>query len=496
MGCSAFGAFSENRDNIVPVVYWGTRAQNHRGQQSWGFATCVDSKFRTRKGLHLLPQWPYSRNNKKTWADKLESDRGLGSARYTTFGKTDPESLLKGAQPVVTDHFAEVFNGGIVETKELREKIETTYPRFGRPNCDLEYITRRQNASPNVKDIVETVRDVMKEVDGAYSVVAISKDGDFFTFRDPHGIRPLCFGYDENRGLHAVSSETVGLDINDIPYYLKDFEVRPGEIIFFRKEGMKREQLVMPQRRALCSFELAYFARPDSRLPESTDKCVYEIREEFGRNLVDENPEIFKDSDVILSIPETADDAAMGAYEASGLKWDRCTRRHRYVIERAFQLLKSERESTIGKKINIIPGKVKGKKVATIDDSIVRTDTARKYVEKLRKYGGVKKVYVLSTFPKIISPCLYGIDMATHKELIGADKNEEEIAKVIDADAVRYQSIDNFVKATGISKDRLCLGCITGKYPTPCAQRIMDKNKEAFESGIMPLVNLKDQNQG
>jgi len=495
MGCGLFGAYSVQGNDVVPIIYWGLRAQNHRGQQSHGFVTYADSNFKTRRGLGVVPQWPRSRNNKKTWADKLESNMGLGSVRYTTFGKIDPESLLNGAQPVVIDGFAEVFNGGIIETKDLRRKVRSKYPRFNAPNCDLEYIARRQNVDSNAS-VAETVRDVMKDVEGAYSVAAMSRDGDFFAFRDPHGIRPLCFGFDEKRGLYSVSSETVGLNINDVTYDPKNFEIKPGELVFFRKNGLEREQLVNPRGKAFCSFEFAYFARPDSRLLEETDKSVYEMREEFGRNLVYENPDVIKQTDVIVSIPETADDAALGAHEASGLKWDRCSRRHRYISERAFQLLKSEREFIVGKKVNIIPGKVRGKKVTIIEDSIVRSDTTRVQVRRFRDYGGAENVYVFSTFPKIQGPCLYGINMATYGELIGADKNEEEIAEAIGADAVRYQSLDGFIKAIGISKDNLCFGCITGKYPTPCAQKIMDQGRKDFESGIMPLVKLIDQNQG
>jgi amidophosphoribosyltransferase len=172
----------------------------------------------------------------------------------------------------------------------------------------------------------------------------------------------------------------------------------------------------------------------------------------------------------------------MGVHEASGLRWERASRRHRYVTERAFILLDRERYTTIDKKINILASKVRGKRVIVTEDSIVRGDTTKIVIEKLRRMGA-KKVYLFVTFPRIIGPCFYGIDMATYGQLIGAKHTAEEIAKIIGADAVCYQSIENFVKATGFTREQLCLGCVTGKYPTPLAQKIADEMKNRFLEG-------------
>ncbi|MEM2253971.1 MAG: amidophosphoribosyltransferase, partial [Candidatus Bathyarchaeia archaeon] len=157
--------------------------------------------------------------------------------------------------------------------------------------------------------------------------------------------------------------------------------------------------------------------------------------------------------------------------------------RHRYVTERAFILLEKERYTTIDKKINILASKVKGKRVIVVDDSIVRGDTTKVTIEKLRMMGA-KKVYIFVTFPRIVGPCFYGIDMATYSQLIGAKHTPEEIAKIIGADAVCYQSIDGFVKATGFKRDELCLGCLTGEYPTPLAQKIAATIKKRFLEGL------------
>jgi len=487
MACGVFAAYSTKKENVFPYTYWGGRAQNNRGQQSHGFLTHDGYDFRgPKKGLGLIPD----QKNVEGWSKELKGNKGISSVRYTTFGSTDDESLMKGAQPILLDNFGLVFNGQLLPPRKLDDELRKTYNDFTCPNCDLGYFAAIMNIEHRKdNDLTEDVRSCMTSIEGAYSVAGISKDGKFFTFRDPHGIRPLCFATDQEKGLHAISSETVGFDINRITYG-KDFEVRPGELIIFNDRDTERHQIVSPQGDALCAFEFAYFARPDSKMPK-TSKYVYEMREEFGRNLVEQNPDILKNADIVISAPETGDDCALGVERASDLKWERCTRRHRYVTERAFMALAGERRSTIEKKINILPEKVAGKRVIVTEDSIVRGDTTEIVVSKMRSYGA-RNVYVFSTFPRITNPCPYGIDMATHDELIGAKRNEEEVAKKIGADAVRYQSLKDFKDVVGLG-DNLCTGCLTGKYPTPCAQRIVDKSKELSEKGIKIKGRIVDE---
>ena len=261
--------------------------------------------------------------------------------------------------------------------------------------------------------------------------------------------------------------------------FVRDFELNPGELVLATKDGFKRIQIIQNPKHAFCAFEYAYFARPDSIF---NGKYVYEIREEFGRNIVREFPEVVKDSDIIMSVPETGDDPAMGVHEASGLRWERASRRHRYVTERAFILLNQDRYSTIDKKINILASKVAGKRILITEDSIVRGDTTKVIIEKLRA-AGAKRVYVFVTFPRIIGPCFYGIDMSSYGQLVGSRHNAEEIAKIIGADGVCYQSIEALVNTTHDIEDQLCLACVTGKYPTPCAQKMADAMKKRFQEG-------------
>ncbi|UCH71066.1 MAG: hypothetical protein JSV29_03595 [Candidatus Bathyarchaeota archaeon] len=184
-----------------------------------------------------------------------------------------------------------------------------------------------------------------------------------------------------------------------------------------------------------------------------------------------------------MGIPETGNDPAYGLHEETGVRWERASRRHRYVTERAFILLQRERYNTIDRKINVLDRKIHGKSIAVVEDSIVRGDTTKVIIEKLRKLGA-KKVHVFVTFPRIVNPCFYGIDMATYRQLIGSRYGPDEIAKKIKADTVNYQLLDDFVRATGMKKEDLCLACVTGKYPTPLAQKMADEMKEKFEKGF------------
>lgn len=476
--CGVFAAINYENRPVFPYIYWGLRAQNHRGHQSHGFLTYSNGEFHVHRSLDLVPKIKTSAIQE--WFGRLPGHVGIGNVRYTTSGKTDEKSLIKGTQPVTATKrglkLAISFNGNVVNTFQLKKEISIESPRFSY-ECDADLICHKLMIElSRGNDLTKAVEKCMLEIDGAFSVAGLTQDGEFFAFKDPHGIRPLCAGHSEDCQTYAFSSETVSLDING---FKKDFELEPGELVRVSKNGFERHRLVEGQKKAFCAFEFAYFARPDSRFD---DRYVYEVREEFGRNLVRENPEIAKNADIVLSIPETGDDPAMGVHEESGLRWERASRRHRYVTERAFLLLSRERQSTIDRKINILGSKISGKRVIVTEDSIVRGDTTKVIIEKLRRMGA-RKVYMFVTFPRIVGPCLYGIDMATYGQLIGSKSDPEEIAKIIGADAVCYQSIEGLVRATGFKKDHLCMACVTGQYPTPMAQKIADTMKKRFLEG-------------
>ena len=475
---------------MFPYVYWGLRAQNHRGHQSHGFLTFNEGQFYVYKNLDLVPKLKSSAIQE--WFGRLPGYIGLGNVRYTTSGKCDAASLLHGTQPVTASidelEVALSFNGNLANALQLKKEIDAQFSNF-ECSCDSDLVCRKLLMElEKRKDLASAVKACMQSLDGAFSVAGIVGNGTFFAFKDPHGIKPLCAGHSPDGAAYAFSSETVSLDMNG---FVRDFELEPGELVKVSKKGFERQQLIKNPRKAFCAFEFAYFARPDSRFD---GKYVYEIREDFGRNIVREYPEITEDADLILSVPETGDDPAMGVHEESGLRWERASRRHRYVTERAFILLNNERFSTIDRKVNLLGSKVDGKRLIITEDSIVRGDTTKIIIEKLRK-AGAKKVYLFVTFPRIIGPCFYGIDMSTYGQLIGSNHNEKEIAKIIGADDVCYQSIEGLIRATGLKREQLCLGCITGKYPTPLAQKLADEMKKKFLNGYKEKGRIYETHQ-
>lgn len=475
--CGIFGAKCFNGRCVFDLLYWGLIAQNHRGHESYGFLTCSEN-FRRHVNIGLVPQIlgkKYCR-----WCSFLQGDAGIAHVRYGTSGRRDSSSRLNDAQPVIASHMGEkigfAFNGNIVNVNELKSRLTNI---SGKPEMYCDAAAFSKYLVKNMKgDLISGIDICMRDIEGSFSAVGLKPEGEVFAFRDPLGIRPLSLGESRDGMVKAFSSETVGLDINGLSFLNN---VEPGEAVVLTKDSVERERLVKNNRTAFCAFEYAYFARPDSMFNE---RYVYSVREEFGRNLGRRFRDVVEKADVILSMPETAEDAAYGLHEETGLKWERILRRHRYVTQRAFILEPSERASTVDKKVNIMNGRLKGRRIIVVDDSIVRGDTTRTVVKKLRK-AGAEKIYLFVTFPRITHPCFYGVDMATFNELIGFRFTEDDIAKQVGADGVFYQPMEDYVRATGMSVNELCMACVTGEYPTELAQKMADAAESA--------VNLNDE---
>ena len=468
--CGVLGA-SVAEGQVFPYLYWGMLAQNHRGHQSHGFAT-YDGGLEHYTELGLIP--PLGERGQEERVRLLPGRVGVANVRYATSGSLDLEARQRDAMPILVKgerrSVAISFNGNIVNVRDLQDRV----------GVDRSYSDTHALALLIVRGLEETgsleeaARSCMEGIDGSFAVTGVTDDGTLFAFKDPIGVKPLCYGRED--GVHAFSSESVGLDINGLDF---DHEFQPGELMLVRDGSVTRKQLVEGRRRAFCAFEFAYFMRPDSRM---NGKYVYQAREEFGRALARVYSEKAVRCDAVISLPETADDAAYGFHEESSIPWERSTRRHRYVTQRAFITDAGDRQNIIFRKVNILGPLIEGKSLAVVDDSIVRGDTTKATVRRLHD-AGAREVHLFITFPRITGPCFYGIDMATYSELIGARLGPEEIAGEVGADSVNYLPIDEYVRCTGMGRDQLCLGCIKGEYPTPMANELSAKMKARLKRG-------------
>ena len=476
--CGVFGAVCTEGQSVFPYLYWGLLSLNHRGQQSYGFTTLHEGKFIKREDLGLIPT--DSREVGKL-SRALKGVVGISNARYATSGRTGERHLQGGKQPLVVSYhgrsIAISYNGNIVNTDKLRDSLKKQFGRF-KTDADTEVLAKQILSELEETGSYEiAIGRVLDLVEGAYSVMILDSENGFYAFRDVHGIKPYCFAHKD--GIIAFASESPALDINGFSEY--EF-INPGELVSVSSDGkIDRKQLRIPEP-ALCSFEFAYFSRPDAILND-TKVPVYKIREAFAKQLYETYPEKLKNNDLIVSIPETADDAAYGLHDVTGLPWERAVRKNRYVTRRAFMSGKDDRNDTIDKKMNIVSALVKGKRVAVIEDSIVRGDTTKINVGKLKR-AGASRVDVYVTFPKINNPCFYGIDMSTYGELLGAKMSSEEISKWMEADSVNYQNVEGLVKAIGLPLSSLCTACMTGKYPTKEAQQVADEIRSQFMNGV------------
>ena len=475
--CGVFGAVCTNGNSVFPYLYWGLLSLNHRGQQSYGFTTFHDGKFIKKEDLNLIPTDP--REIVKL-SRVLKGSVGISNARYATSGRSGKRHLQGGKQPLVVSHegrsIAISYNGNIVNTGKLKDSLRKKFGPF-KTDADTEVLAKKILSLLEETGTYElAIGRVLEEVEGAYSVMVLdSKDG-FVAFRDVHGIKPYC--YARRNDVIAFASETPALDINGFANY--EF-INPGELITVFQDQVVKKQLKEP-RPALCSFEFAYFSRPDAIL-NGTNLPVYKIREAFAKPLLDTYSDNIKKDDMIVSMPETADDAAYGLHEMTKLPWERAVRKNRYVTRRAFISGKDDRGDVIDKKMNIVSSLVEGKNVAVVEDSIVRGDTTKINVGKLKK-SGATRVDVYVTFPQIRNPCFYGVDMSTYGELLGAKMSPEEISKWMEADSVNYQNVEGLVRAIGLPQEMLCTACVTGKYPTPEAQKLADEIRSQYLGGV------------
>ena len=443
---------SDDSKNVAPFVYYCLYALQHRGQESAGIASFNSTeglKYYCGMGLITDVFRDYEIQN-------LEGSMAVGHVRYSTTG----QSKLENSQPFVIDFgdgfIAMAHNGDIVNSEELRNELisEGFYFRSDSDSEVICYMLKREHYD-NKKDVLEAIEAVCKKLVGSYALTILI-DGDLYGVRDPMGIKPLAIA---KRGDDFIlASETVAFDVVNAEY-IRD--VVPGEIVHFENDEVNSHMLESAGKCKLshCMFEYVYFARPDSTIDGIN---VYETRVHIGEQLHKLYP---IDADFVIPVPDSSIPAAIGYARASGIPYGEGLIKNRYVGRTFIMPTQEERELAVRLKLNPIKSAIKGKKIILIDDSIVRGTTSKKLLD-LVKEAEPAEIHFLVGCPPVISPCYYGVAMATKKELIAANYSIEEIQEQLKVDSLGYITLEALVEAIGMPEENLCLGCVNEKYPT------------------------------
>jgi amidophosphoribosyltransferase len=436
------------------LAYLGLHALQHRGQESAGIVSSNGLALNAHRAMGLVADI--------FTEDALSRIRGtlaIGHTRYSTAG----DSSLLNAQPIMVQSnkgaTALAHNGNLVNAMEIRSRLEAQGSIF-QTNSDTEVIVHlialsREHTLP------EAMADALRRVEGAFSLVMISADR-IFAARDPRGFRPLAMGRIPAPAGHkqdtiVFASETCAFDLIGATY---EREVKPGELIVVGPEGITSRFYASAAPQSSCIFEHVYFSRPDSMV---FGRAVQESREALGRQLAREAP---VDADLVVPVPDSGVTAALGYSAESGIPFRFALIRNHYVGRTFIEPRQSVRDFGVKLKLNPVRSLLEGKRVVLLDDSIVRGTTSRKIVRMMRN-AGAAEVHMRISCPPTISPCFYGVDTPSKKQLIGANKSVEEIREYIGADSLAYLSLEGLKVACGEGeKTTYCTACYTGKYPT------------------------------
>ena len=444
--CGIFGVRA--RPDAVDLTKLGLYSLQHRGQESAGIVA-VDEAGRARgvRSMGLVSDMPDGQ------LEALAGVMAIGHTRYSTAGS----SSIENAQPVLVSsrggNISLAHNGNLVNAGELRAELEDLGSIFA-SSMDSEVIVHRI-ARSTAETPEARLTDALRDVQGAYSLLVVIGDT-LLAARDPRGWRPLVMGRLD--GAPVFGSETCALDIVGATC---EREIQPGEIFAVDASG---ERSIFPfERRPLkrCVFEYVYFARPDSRIfGGSVDRA----RRALGRRLARECPA--PDADLVFSVPDSSNSAAIGFSEESGLPYELALIRNHYVGRTFIQPTQATRDAKVRLKYNAVREVLEGKRVVMVDDSIVRGTTTRGLVQLVRAAGATEVHMRVSSAP-VTGPCYYGIDTPSREELIAANLTQEEIRASLGVDSLGYLSLDGMLESVPGGPHGFCHACFSGDYPTP-----------------------------
>lgn len=465
--CGVFGVFGKENPTIAQSVYFGLFALQHRGQESCGIAVNNDGVFNSYKDAGLV--------NDVFTPDVLARLGGgsiaVGHVRYGTTGSGGRIN----AQPVVVNHFkgsmALAHNGNLTNAYELRREFEAKGSIF-HTTSDTEVIsyliTEERLKTGTIED---AVCRAMNRLEGAYSLVVMSPQK-LIAARDENGFRPLCYGKTKD-GTYYVASESCALDAVGAKL-IRDLD--PGEVLVFTDQGVRSIRNHCDEKpHTLCVFEYVYFARPDSVIEGAS---VHEARVKAGEILAREHK---VDADVVVGVPDSGLDAALGYARESGIPYSIGFIKNKYIGRTFIAPDKKSRVNGVKIKLNPISSEIKGKRVVLIDDSIVRGTTSGRIVKLLRD-AGAKEVHMRVSAPPFVNPCYYGTDIDSRDNLIACRKSIEEIAEEIGVDSLGYLSVEGVKEIARVNeKSGFCTACFDGNYPTEIPS---ETHKNRFELPI------------
>jgi amidophosphoribosyltransferase len=439
--CGVFGLRAPGRD-VARLTYFGLHALQHRGQESAGIAVSEDGRLTTLRDLGLVTQVFDEQK-----LSGLRGELAIGHTRYSTTGS----NAWANAQPVLHHGRARTIalghNGNLINAAELRSQSGTRQASSSDSEAIAAVIANDERPLP------EAIGAAMRRLEGAASVVGLAEET-LFAFRDAHGFRPLVLGRLGDDPV--VASETCALDLVGARF---ERELRPGELLLADARGTRFHQvLAEAERGSLCIFEFFYLARPDTRLAGVE---VHGARVRMGVRLAEEAP---VGADLVMPIPDSGTPAAIGFARATGIPFSEGLIKNRYVHRTFIQPEQGMREQGIRMKFNPL-AEVAGKRLVVVDDSIVRGSTTRQIVQMLFD-AGAAEVHVRISSPPVISPCFYGIDLASADEMIAAHATVEEVREAIGATSLAYLSLEGLQAATRRPESALCRACLTGDYPT------------------------------
>ena len=442
--CGVLGIYGPERD-VARLAYFGLFALQHRGQESAGIAVSDQARLTVLRDMGLVTQ-VFSEEK----LQGLQGQAAIAHCRYSTTGS----ARWTNAQPIVQHGPARTValghNGNLTNTTELRQELVDRGVKLG-STSDTEVIAAL--IAHDERPLEEAVASTMRRIQGAFSAVLLA-EGKLVGFRDPAGIRPLVLGRLE--GDYVLASETSALDLLGADFVR---EIEPGELVVVDEQGMRAIRATDEESAgALCIFEFIYFARPDSTMRGVE---LHGARIRMGERLAAEAP---AEADLVMGIPDSGTPAAIGFARASGIPFSEGLIKNRYVGRTFIQPDQALREHGIKTKFNPL-AEMAGKRVVVVDDSIVRGSTTRQIVQMLFE-GGALEVHVRISSPPIVSPCFYGIDMASEDELIASTRSVEEVRGQIGATSLAYLSLDGLQASTRRPEGTFCRACLTRKYPT------------------------------